>query len=154
MSASSSADKARPGAAAAACGSAAVLAAFLAARAAKAAAAVFSAASLAARAAATFLAAFSLAGEFRRCIGRRGTIPGTFHLPQSVAAARGFILVAEKRRLQVLTPDGTPQHVLSLPGSGSSLRGLSVRGARLLVADSEQRLLHELTVRRANDAPS
>ena len=76
-------------------------------------------------------------------------MPGTFHLPQDVKAARGLLLVAEARRVQVLTPAGVPQQVITPPGCGSPC-GLCVSlvsdghsTARVLVADSEVRVVHE-----------
>ena len=60
-----------------------------------------------------------------------------------VQVSRGLVLVAERRRVQVLTPEGVPHQVLTPPGCGS-LHGLCAHGARVLVADAEARLLHEL----------
>ena len=95
------------------------------------------------------LACFGLGCTYRRAIGRRGTVPGIFHLPQDVKAARGLLLVAEARRVQVLTPAGVPQQVITPPGCGSLL-GLCISlisdgqsTARVLVADSEVRQVHE-----------
>ena len=75
-------------------------------------------------------------------------VPGTFHLPQDVKVARELLIVAEARRVQVLTPAGVPQQVIS-DGCGSLL-GLCISPisdgqstARVLVADSEVRQVHE-----------
>ena len=76
-------------------------------------------------------------------------VPGTFHLPQDVKVARELLIVAEARRVQVLTPEGVPQQVITPSGCGSLL-GLCIspisdgqRTARVLVADSERREVHE-----------
>ena len=88
-------------------------------------------------------------GTFVRTLGRHGVAPGCFHLPSAVAAARGYIIVAEKRRVQVLLPNGVPQQVLAPPGMGS-LHGIHVRAdeGSVLVADPQVRRIHEFELVR------
>jgi len=85
---------------------------------------------------------------FSRNLGRRGSVPGAFHQPHSVATARDLLVVSEKTRLQVLTTAGVPQQIIAPPGCGS-LGGLAIRGAHLIVADSEARRLHEFALKAA-----
>ena len=91
------------------------------------------------------LQCFTLEGRYTRAIGRRGMAPGCFTLPTGVAATGGLLLVAEKWRIQVLTAEGVPLQVVTPPVCGS-LQGLSCRGTRVLVADSEVRQVHEFEV--------
>jgi sugar lactone lactonase YvrE len=88
-------------------------------------------------------------GTFVRTLGRHGVAPGCFHLPSAVAAARGYIIVAEKRRVQVLLPNGVPQQVVAPPGMGS-LHGIHVRAdeGSVLVADPQVRRIHEFELVR------
>jgi len=81
--------------------------------------------------------------RFSRTIGRPGVAPGCFHRPFDLAYSHGYVIVAEQRRLQLLTRHGVPQQVIAPPGMGS-LSGLCVSGSRLLVADPEMRRLHQL----------
>lgn len=92
------------------------------------------------------LQCFSLVGEYIRQIGRAGRAPGCFHLPTDVASLGRIVFVAERRRVQVLTSEGIPLQVIMPPTCGS-LHGISARGVRLLVADSEMRRLHEFRLR-------
>lgn len=91
------------------------------------------------------LACFSLSGEWRRSIGRYGSIPGRFHMPQDVVAVRTLLIVAERQRLQVLTAAGVPQQVIQPPVCGS-LQGLCANDTRVVVADPAERLLHEFSL--------
>ena len=93
------------------------------------------------------LSVFTIEGVYARAIGRHGHAPGCFHQPSGVASARGRIIVAERRRVQILTRAGIPQQVLSPPGCGS-LYGVCLAGAgrSLIVADYEARVLHELAI--------
>jgi hypothetical protein len=92
------------------------------------------------------LACFTADGVFTRAVGRRGTAPGCFVLPADVATARGLLVVAEVRRVQLLAADGEPRQVIAPAGCGS-LAALCVWSGRVLLADSENRLLHELHLR-------
>ena len=96
------------------------------------------------------LSVFTLDGLFVRTIGRRGHAPGCFHLPSAVASAHGLLIVAERRRVQVLTSAGVPQQVIVPPHSSCSLNGLCVanEGSTLMVADFEGRCVHEFALRR------
>uniref|UniRef100_A0A7S0PW34 Peptidylamidoglycolate lyase n=1 Tax=Coccolithus braarudii TaxID=221442 RepID=A0A7S0PW34_9EUKA len=89
------------------------------------------------------LACFTPAGAPTRIIGRRGASPGCFYLPSGVGSARGFIVVAELRRLQVLTAAGVPQQVIVPPVCGSLYGLCASDDDRLLVADYESQLVHE-----------
>lgn len=93
--------------------------------------------------------AFSLDGKFLRAFGGRGTAPGQFVRPTGMAAAAGgnliFVAEAGSRRVQVLTPQGTPLQVVPLPTAGQ-LYGLCVDEERgtLYVADYEKHQVHVL----------
>ena len=65
---------------------------------------------------------------------RIGTAPGEFNAPAGVAIGHGRLYVSEKtgRRIQVLTLEGEPLHVVASP-DGDSLSGLCVDGDRLWV---------------------
>jgi len=102
------------------------------------------------------LQCFSLVGEYTRQIGRSGRAPGCFHLPTGVETVGGdagggdaVLVVAERRRIQVLTLEGVPLQVVTPPLCGS-LHGVSARAMRVLVADSEQRRLHEFQLQPRN----
>ncbi|KAL3930293.1 MAG: hypothetical protein SGPRY_001600 [Prymnesium sp.] len=91
------------------------------------------------------LQCFSIEGRYTRAIGRRGVAPGCFTLPSGIATTSQLLLVAERRRVQVLTAQGVPLQVV-LPDMCGSLQGITCLGSRVLVADSEARLVHEFTV--------
>lgn len=91
------------------------------------------------------LACFSFSGEWRRNIGRYGSIPGRFQMPQDVVAVGALLIVAERQRVQVLTAAGVPQQVIQPPLCGS-LQGLCADRTRVVVADPAERLLHEFTL--------
>ena len=84
-----------------------------------------------------------------RTIGRPGARPGCFHRPSGVAFARSFLVVAEQRRMQVLTRQGIPLQVITPSGCGS-FHGvcLSRDGERVLVTDPEVRGVHEFALTR------
>lgn len=72
--------------------------------------------------------------------------PGCFTLPSGITSTDGnVLLVAEKRRVQVLTSQGIPLQVI-LPAMCGSLQGISCHHSRLLVADSEVRRVHEFSI--------
>lgn len=91
---------------------------------------------------------------FSRHIGGYGHAPGRFHLPCGVAAlasgvdaAATYLVVCEQRRVQVLTPDGDPLQVITLPQEGlyNAITTLPRRG-RLVLSDAQNRCVHELEV--------
>jgi hypothetical protein len=61
---------------------------------------------------------FSKKGEFKRTVGAEGREPGQFHEPRGLAFVKGWLVVAESKRVSVLSPQGEPKQVLELPGSG------------------------------------
>ena len=92
--------------------------------------------------------------SFSRNIGAEGTLPGCFHFPRGVATLKSrfdegiaYLVVAEQRRVQVLTAEGAPHQVLLLPGIGS-LYGICAMadGGRLIATDTENRCLHLMEV--------
>ena len=100
---------------------------------------------------------FGLDGTHRARYGQRGTRPGEFESPCDVAVARGRLIVAEDRRIQVLSLHGDPQqlidaaelarfndsaHVHLLVG----LCGLYVHGTQVLVTDGHARMLFVLSL--------
>jgi len=92
------------------------------------------------------LQCFARNGLYSRAIGRRGVAPGCFTLPSGITSTDGnVLLVAEKRRVQVLTSQGIPLQVI-LPAMCGSLQGISCHHSRLLVADSEVRRVHEFSI--------
>ena len=66
---------------------------------------------------------------------RIGTAPGEFNEPAGVAIGHGRLYVSEDegRRIQVLTLEGEPLHVIASPDS-KSIGGLCVDGDRVWVA--------------------
>ena len=94
------------------------------------------------------LSLFTLEGAFTRTLGRRGHAPGCFQLPSAVVSARGRLVVAERRRVQVITGSGVPLQVVTPPNCGS-LYGLCLTssGRHLVVCDYEARELHEFALR-------
>ena len=90
---------------------------------------------------------------FCRVIGRLGHAPGCFAEPSSVACApstrrggRIRLVVAERRRVQVLSRDGVPLQVIVPPSGCGSLYGCFLWGRTLLVADVQARRLHEFSL--------
>ena len=90
---------------------------------------------------------------FHRVIGRLGYAPGSFAEPSSVACApptrRGGstrLVVAERRRVQVLSRDGVPLQVIVPPSGCGSLYGCCLWGRTLVVADVQARRLHEFSL--------
>ena len=73
------------------------------------------------------IACFSRVGEFVRCLGvatnpgRPCAAPGHFELPRNLAIVRGFLVVIEDRRLQVLTLQGAPRQVVEFGGGPDHL---------------------------------
>ena len=65
---------------------------------------------------------------------RAGSAPGEFDEPYGVAIGHGRLYVSEKtgRRIQVLTLEGEPLHVVASP-DGNPLGGLCVDGDRIWV---------------------
>ena len=65
---------------------------------------------------------------------RMGSVPGEFNEPAGVAISHGRLYVSELegRRIQVLTLEGEPLHVVASP-DGKQLGGLCVDGDRLWV---------------------
>ena len=57
-------------------------------------------------------------GAFERSFGSKGTGPGQFFEPRGVAFAKGWLLVAEAKRVSVLSPQGEVKQILELPGAG------------------------------------
>ncbi len=62
---------------------------------------------------------FTKRGAFVRTLGSEGKGPGQFYQPRGVLIVKGWVLVTEAKRVQILTPDGESKQVLELPGAGS-----------------------------------
>lgn len=75
------------------------------------------------------ISVFSKKGQFERCFGEKGTLPGQLLEPRSIAFAKGWLLIAESKRVSVFAPSGEAKQVLDIPGAGllwgvcSSLEG-------------------------------
>ena len=83
--------------------------------------------------------------RFLCSIGRHGREAGEFELPCDVAISRERLLVSEERRVQVLTIDGAPLQVLTMPHPALlGMCTLSVRGHRVFVRDGHARTIHIL----------
>lgn len=65
------------------------------------------------------ISVFTKRGVFVRILGEEGKNPGQFFQPRGVLIVRGWVLVTEAKRVQVLSPDGEVKQVLELPGAGS-----------------------------------
>ena len=50
------------------------------------------------------ISVFTKKGAFERCFGRKGVGTGEFIEPRGLALAKGWLLVAESRRVSVLSP--------------------------------------------------
>ena len=84
-------------------------------------------------------------GGLVRTIGRLGSDVGLFEFPRGVAIAHGWLLVSEARRIQLLTLEGSPLQVLTVPGA-KAMRGLATDGWRAYAADYEAHVVHVLKV--------
>jgi DNA-binding beta-propeller fold protein YncE len=62
---------------------------------------------------------FTKRGVFVRILGSEGKAPGQFFEPRGVAIVKGWVVVTEARRVQVLSPEGESRQVLEIPGAGS-----------------------------------
>lgn len=62
---------------------------------------------------------FTKRGIFVRILGSEGKAPGQFFEPRGIAIIRGWVVVTEARRIQVLSPEGDSRQVLDVPGAGS-----------------------------------
>jgi len=86
---------------------------------------------------------FTLDGTFVCSFGRKGIGPGEFTRPHGVAIVDEFLLVAEDRRLQVLTLKGDVRQVLRV--QADSLRGICVtRSRNVVVIDAGAQAAHVL----------
>ena len=64
------------------------------------------------------ISVFSKKGAFERCFGEKGTQPGQLTEPRGLAFAKGWLLVAEAKRVSVFAPSGEVKQVLELPSAG------------------------------------
>ena len=95
-------------------------------------------------------------GAFLRVFGALGSEPGQFDQPTGMAHdGRGRLIISEAgaKRLQVLSPEGTPLQVLPLPHAGR-LYGMCVRDESVYVADYERHLVHTLRITNEPLPPS
>eukprot|EP00322_Chrysochromulina_rotalis_P029239 CAMPEP_0115834230 /NCGR_PEP_ID=MMETSP0287-20121206/3577_1 /TAXON_ID=412157 /ORGANISM="Chrysochromulina rotalis, Strain UIO044" /LENGTH=331 /DNA_ID=CAMNT_0003287661 /DNA_START=15 /DNA_END=1010 /DNA_ORIENTATION=- len=65
------------------------------------------------------ISVFTKRGVFVRILGGEGKAPGQFFEPRGIAIVRGWVVVTEGRRVQVLSPEGECRQVLEVPGAGS-----------------------------------
>ena len=82
-------------------------------------------------------------GDFVKAIGARGRQPGQFVEPLGIAIVDERVFVAEGvgARMQVLSPDGKPLHVLPSPGQ-SRLCGIACHDDRVYVTELLAHRLH------------
>ena len=70
------------------------------------------------------ISVFTKKGAFDRCYGRKGLRPGEFTEPRGLAFAKGWLLVADSRRVSVLSPvlredaDAIVKQVIDFPVVG------------------------------------
>ena len=93
------------------------------------------------------VAVFDLrSGSYRRAIGSKGEAPGQFTHPSDVLASSDHLFVLEHSRLQVLSRDGGPRHVLPLPDVG--MCSLCAIGPRLYAVPKDRRSVTTLRLSR------
>lgn len=64
------------------------------------------------------ISTFSKKGGFERHVGEKGTLPGQFMEPRGITFAKGWLLVADSKRITILSPAGEFKQVIELPGAG------------------------------------
>ena len=84
-------------------------------------------------------------GGFERTIGMHGSDGGLFEFPRGVAVAHGWLLVAEPKRVQLLTLQGAPLQTLEVSGA-CAMRGITADGWRAYAADFEAHTVHVLKI--------
>lgn len=84
--------------------------------------------------------------RFLYAIGKQGRGAGEFELPCDVTTSSNRLLVSEERRVQVLSLNGAPKQVLTIPGANSlvGLCTLNAKGRRVFVLDHYARTIHTL----------
>lgn len=65
------------------------------------------------------ISVFTKRGVFVRILGGEGKGPGQLFEPRGLAIVKGWVVVLEARRVQVLSPEGESRQVLDIPGAGS-----------------------------------
>jgi len=65
------------------------------------------------------ISVFTKRGVFVRILGGEGKGPGQLFEPRGLAIVKGWVVVTEARRVQVLSPEGESRQVLDIPGAGS-----------------------------------
>ena len=65
------------------------------------------------------ISVFTKRGVFVRILRGEGKAAGQLFEPRCVAIIKGWVVVTEARRVQVLSPEGESRQVLEIPGSGS-----------------------------------
>ena len=80
------------------------------------------------------ISVFTKRGNFERVIGTEGKGPGQFYQPRGLLFVRGWLVVTEPKRVQVLAPDGELRQTIDLPGAGQ-LWGACKDESRAYVTD-------------------
>ena len=81
------------------------------------------------------ISVFSKKGNYDRSFGSMGTAPGQLFEPRGLCFAKGWLLVAEAKRVSVLSPTGEARQVCDLPGAGLLWGVCAASDARAYVTD-------------------